>query len=69
MKKSLVLVHKFWTFQIGEVEAPFSNLLLTVINNFIHKTKSDFFANKSLGKVHMLPVFSQKKLILCSKSS
>jgi hypothetical protein len=37
VKKSLVLLHKFLTyfFQIGEVEAPFSNLLSTAINNFI----------------------------------
>ena len=69
-KKSLVLLHKFWTyfFQIGEVEAPFSNLLSTAINNFI-KQKVNFLANKSLGTVHMLPVFSRKKVILCSKSA
>ena len=44
-KKSLVLLHKFWTyfFQIGEVEAPFSNLLSTAINNFI-KQKVNFFS-------------------------
>jgi hypothetical protein len=45
MKKSLVLLHKFWTyfFQIGEVEAPFFNLLSTAINNFI-KEKVNFFS-------------------------
>ena len=45
MKKSLVLLYKFWTyfFQIGEVEATFSNLLSTAINNFI-KQKVNFFS-------------------------
>jgi hypothetical protein len=42
-KKSLVLLYKFWTyfFQIGEIEAPFFNLLSTAINNFI-KQKVNF---------------------------
>jgi hypothetical protein len=61
-----VLLHKFWTyfFQIGEVEAPFLNLLSTAINNFIEQ-KRNFLANNSLGTVHMLPVFSRKEMILC----
>ena len=44
-KKSLVLLHKFWTyfFQIGKVEAPFTNLLSIAINNFI-KPKVAFFS-------------------------
>ena len=68
MKKKLVSVYNFRTyfFPLGEVDVSFSNLLSTAINNFI-KPKVDFFANKSLGTVHLHALLRPKKVILCSE--
>ena len=67
-KKSVMLLYDFRTyfFQLGKLVASFSNLLSTVLNNFI-KLKVIFLANLSLGIVRQQVALGCKMLILCSE--